>query len=111
MATFKHINVHSIGEAVESLAEYRGRARINAGGSDLLSVLKDDILPDHPEAVVNIKTIKDLNYIRQDGDVLRIGALARLSDLSTNPVVIEKYRVLAEAARSVATWMRWCPQS
>ena len=103
MATFTHINVHSIGEAVESLAEYGGRARINAGGSDLLSVLKDDILPDHPEAVVNIKTIKGLNYIRQDGDVLRIGALALLSDLSTNPVVIGKYRMLADAARSVAT--------
>lgn len=103
MRTFTHIDAYTVGEACQLLEEYRGRARLNAGGTDLLSILKGDILPDYPEAVINIKTIPGLDNISEDGDVLKIGALARLSDVARSPAIKERYGVLAEAARSVAS--------
>jgi xanthine dehydrogenase YagS FAD-binding subunit len=101
--SFKHIDAHSVEEACTTLAIYGGRARLNGGGSDLLSILKKDILAEYPEVLINIKNIPDLNYIEEDDNALCIGALAKLSDLARSPLIKDRYGVLAEAARSVAT--------
>lgn len=103
MRSFTHINARTIEEACLLLGQHKGKARLNAGGTDLLSVLKGEVLPDYPEAVINVKNIPDLDYIREDGDLLRIGALTLLSDAARSPLLRERYGVLAEAARSVAT--------
>ena len=103
MRSFTHINAQTIAEACTTLATYKGRARLKAGGTDLLLTLKGDILPDYPEAVINIKTIPDLDYIKLDSDVLKIGALACLSNVAESPILKEKYWVLAKAALSVAS--------
>ncbi len=103
MRTFKHIDAYSINETCELLGEYQGKAKLNAGGTDLLSTLKGDILPDYPEAILNIKTIPDLDYIREEGKVLKIGALTQLTGLVGSSVLKEKYGVLAEAALSVGS--------
>jgi xanthine dehydrogenase YagS FAD-binding subunit len=103
MRTFTHIDAYTVDEACVLLGKYQAGAKLNAGGTDLLSTLKGDILPDYPEAVINIKTIPGLDYISEDGDVVKIGALARLSDVARSPVVKERYRVLAEAALSVGS--------
>jgi xanthine dehydrogenase YagS FAD-binding subunit len=101
--SFIHMNAHSIHEACTTLAAYGGKARLNGGGTDLLSMLKKETLSVYPEALINVKSIPNLDYIEEDNDLLRIGALARLSDLAKSSLIQEKYRVLAEAARSVAT--------
>ena len=103
MRSFTHFDTYSIDEACKTLGELEGRARLNAGGSDLLTMLKGDVLPDYPETIINIKTIPGLDYIREDGDYLRIGALARLSNIVRSPLLNEKYRLLAEAAHTVAS--------
>jgi xanthine dehydrogenase YagS FAD-binding subunit len=102
MRDFAHHDVQSINEAIRLLVAYKGKAILNAGGTDLLSVLKGDILPDYPEALVNIKTIPDLDYIRMDGDGVKIGALTRLCALCSSPLLTPAYSVLTEAAFSVA---------
>ena len=103
MRAFTHINARTLNEACTALWKYKGKARLNAGGTDLLSTLKGDILFDYPEAVINLKTIPGLDYIRQEGDVLKIGALARLSNVAKSPILRKSYRVLAEAANSVGS--------
>lgn len=80
-----------------------GRARLIAGGTDLLLSLKGDILPNYPEAIINIKTIPDLALIEEDNGFLKIGALARLSDVAKSPVIRSRCSVLAKAAFSVAS--------
>jgi len=102
MKSFVHVNAQSVEEAVGLLAQYRGGAKLNAGGTDLLGVLKDRILPDYPEAVINIKTIPGLDTIEEDADRIRIGALATLAGISSSPVVNESCPILAEAAGAVA---------
>ncbi|MFH0727054.1 MAG: xanthine dehydrogenase family protein subunit M [Pseudomonadota bacterium] len=102
MRTFTHIDARSIDEACALLGKYKGKALLNAGGTDLLSALKGEILPDYPEVVINIKTIADLDYIKEDAGTLRIGALARLCDMVKSPLLKERYQVLAKAAHFVA---------
>ncbi len=102
MKTFDHCDARSIDEALGLLANHGGKARINAGGTDLLGLLKDMVLPQYPELIVNIKTIPGLDYIEEDAGGLRIGALARLADVAGSQLLRERYGVIAEAARAVA---------
>jgi NADPH-dependent glutamate synthase beta subunit-like oxidoreductase/CO/xanthine dehydrogenase FAD-binding subunit len=103
MKPFNHVTAKTTNEAVKSLKDYKGKASLIAGGTDLLGALKDKILPDYPEAVINIKTIPDLDYIREEGKGLKIGALTKLAEIAESPTVKEKYKLLAEAAEAVAT--------
>jgi NADPH-dependent glutamate synthase beta subunit-like oxidoreductase/CO/xanthine dehydrogenase FAD-binding subunit len=102
MKPFKHVNARTIDEAAR-LLEDNSKAKLIAGGTDLLGVLKDRILIDYPETVINIKTVPDLDYIKEDVSGLKIGALAKLEDIARSPVVREKYTILGEAAEAVAT--------
>jgi xanthine dehydrogenase YagS FAD-binding subunit len=103
MRNFTHINATTLDEAVTVLARYGKKAAIIAGGTDLLGKMKDEILPWYPEALVNIKTIAGLDYIRRDGNSLAIGSLTRLEDIATNDTVRSEYPALAEAARRTAS--------
>jgi len=105
MKTFKHASAESVEEAISILREAGGKARIIAGGTDLLGEMRDAILPaeGYPEVLVNIKDIPGLDYIRVDDGTLRVGALARLEDLARAAVVQEGYPALAEAARKTAS--------
>lgn len=103
MRPFKHFNARTVKEACKLLAQYDGRAVLNAGGTDLLSTLKEENLFEYPEAVVNIKNIAGLDQIVESKGTLRIGALTKLSSLVNSPLLSEHYAALVEAARSVAT--------
>jgi xanthine dehydrogenase YagS FAD-binding subunit len=102
MRSFKHIDAKTVNEACRLLEKYEGKAKLIAGGIDLLGVLKDRILPDYPEALINLKTIHGLNYIKKDAKGLKIGALTTLADIAKTPMVKERYKVLADAAHAVA---------
>lgn len=103
MKPFEHYNARSIKEATRLLAEYDGKAKANAGGTDLLGAMRDKCLPAYPEAIINIKTVGGLDYIKKDKKGLKIGALAKLADIAASPEVKEDYRLLADAVHSVAT--------
>lgn len=103
MKEFKHFNAYSIDEAVSLLGRYGDRACIIAGGTDLLGKMKDAILPTYPEAVINIKTIPDLNYITQSDGMLKIGALTTLAEIAHSEAVRSRCLALAQAACRVAS--------
>ena len=101
MKAFSHTNAKTLAEASTACAS--GKATIIAGGTDLIGRLKDNILPTYPAALINIKTIPGLDYIKEEGGVLKIGATTRLADIAAHPVVKQKYTALAQAA---AGWRR-----
>lgn len=101
MKAFSHTNAKTLEEASTALAD--GNAEIIAGGTDLIGRLKDNILPTYPTALINIKTIPGLDYIKEEGGVLKIGATTRLADIAAHPVIKQKYTALAQAAGRVAT--------
>ncbi len=103
MKSFEHIHAMSLSHATELLARHGDKARLLAGGTDLLGLLKTKAAPAYPELVINIKRIPGLNTIRENGTGLRIGAVAKLADVADSPEVKKNYPMLAEAALSVAT--------
>lgn len=103
MKSFTHHNARSIKEAVKLLTKYKGKAKISAGGTDLVGILKEKSLPEYPEAVINLKAISGLNYIKEDEQGLKIGSLTTMSAIANSPAIKETYRLLSEAAESVAT--------
>lgn len=103
MKTFVHVHARSVEEATQLLVEYKGKAKLNAGGSDLIGVLKDRIRSDYPEAIINIKTIPGLNTIEEDEAGIKIGALTKLVDLINSPRIEKTCRMLKEAAGTVAS--------
>ncbi len=103
MRNFRYVDAHSVEEAVFALGRFGAKARLNAGGTDLLGLLKDEYLSMYPEVLVNVKNIPGLDSVSEEGGVLRIGALARLSELGRSPLLLERYPALAEAAYAVAS--------
>ncbi len=103
MKPFRHVNADSVDEALALLTEYGGKARVIAGGTDLLGVLKSDIFSNYPEAVINLKTISGLGGIVADAGEIRIGALARLADIADSPLVKKNCPALAMSAASVGS--------
>ena len=103
MRKFTHIDVTSVEEAVAILRRYGSRASLVAGGTDLLGKLKDEFMPAYPEAVVNLKTIPGLDFIRLEGNTLKIGALTRLADIAADAMIQSQFTALAEAAQRTAS--------
>lgn len=105
MKTFRHISAGSIEEATAVLRESGGRARLIAGGTDLLGEMRDAILPEegYPDILVDIKNIPGLDFLRHEENRLVVGALTRLEDLAGDDAVKRSYPALAEAARKTAS--------
>jgi NADPH-dependent glutamate synthase beta subunit-like oxidoreductase/CO/xanthine dehydrogenase FAD-binding subunit len=103
MKTFQHFNARSVGQATSLLKKSNGKARVNAGGTDLLGDLKDRCVADYPEALINIKTIPNLSYIKAGNRGLRIGALTKLADIIKSQVIQQDYSVLSQAASTIAS--------
>lgn len=103
MKAFTHVNAHTVEEVCGLLHEFGGRARINAGGTDLLGVLKDRIHAEPPEVIINVKTVPDLADIGQDDGLIRIGALATLSTIGRSALLKDTCAILPRAAQAVGT--------
>jgi len=96
MNNFIYQKVKSPKEAIELLIQYKGKARILAGGTDLLINMKCRRI--NPEMLVDIKGIQEFQGIRFDGTTLFLGALVSIRDIETSKVIGEKFKLLSEAA-------------
>ncbi|MGB4585903.1 MAG: FAD binding domain-containing protein, partial [Rectinemataceae bacterium] len=102
MQKFDHIAAKSLDDAVTQLGKFRKSAVVVAGGTDILGILKDEVHPVYPKVVLDLKTIEGLEYIREEGGGLKVGALTTLTTIQKNETVRGKYGLLAEAAHAVA---------
>jgi xanthine dehydrogenase YagS FAD-binding subunit len=101
MKPFDKVDATTLADATAALTKYNGSAFVIAGGTSLLDALKRETLAVYPQALVNIKGITSLSYIKEDSGFLKIGALTRLADIWTNTTVQSKYAALASAAHAV----------
>lgn len=100
MKEITYIKAKSVSEAVSALGA--GKAVI-AGGTDLYGYMKSMMSDNAPDTLVNIKAIPDMDYIKEEGGMLKIGALAKLADIASSSLVQSKYTALAQAAHKVAS--------
>jgi xanthine dehydrogenase YagS FAD-binding subunit len=101
MQAFEYASPTTVKEALGLLADRWGEVDILAGGTDLLSLMKESIHT--PRRVVNIKGVKELAGISKTPGGLRIGAAVTLEELLASAVVRQEYPSLAEAARGVSS--------
>jgi xanthine dehydrogenase YagS FAD-binding subunit len=100
MQPFQHATAGSAAQAVD-LLQQQG-ARIIAGGTDLLPLMKEGRVA--PARLVDLKPARELRYLRFEADgALRIGALATLADLERSAEVQARLPILVQAVRDAAT--------
>jgi xanthine dehydrogenase YagS FAD-binding subunit len=100
LPNFGYVRAGSLPEAIERL-EADG-ARVHAGGTDLLGCLRDGVFT--AKEVVCLSGIQELTGIGETGDgALRIGAMARVSQVAAHPLIARRYGALAMAAAAVAS--------
>ena len=101
MNSFEYANPKTLKEATSLLGSSWDDAAVLAGGTDLVSLMKDYIYT--PKRVVNIKGLKELSGIQKSGGGLRIGAAVTLDELGDNATIRSDYPSLAQAIRGVAS--------
>jgi len=102
MKDFKYVEPKTIDEACSLLAKHKGKAKIIAGGTDLLVEMKEKVIS--PQFVVNIKGIPNIDYIRYDNsEGLKIGSVATIYAIETSSAIKEKFGMLAEAAHKLGS--------
>ena len=103
MRRFAYERPQTLAEATAMLAAAGDRARILAGGTDLVVGLRDDSV--QPEVVVDLKRVAELGgqAIVREGETFTITALATMSQLEHDARVLAQLPALAEAARVVGS--------
>jgi xanthine dehydrogenase YagS FAD-binding subunit len=101
MRPFEFLSPTMADQVPALLGQSWGEVEILAGGSDLLSLMKDEITT--PKRLVNIKSIAGLHAIANEGGGVRLGALVTLDRISAAGDVQKRYPALAAAAGDAAS--------
>ncbi len=95
-----YFTVSTTAEALELLAQYRERARIIAGGTDLIIELDREIRTG-VEVLIDITRVPGLDGITLHGDEISLGALVTHNQVVDHPLMIERALPLAQACWEV----------
>jgi carbon-monoxide dehydrogenase medium subunit len=90
----------SVEGAIASLARRGPGARIVAGGHSLIPMMKLRLA--NPELLIDINDLTELEYIRQEGNEIRIGALTRHVDMLKSPLLAKYFPLFHDAEIVIA---------
>ena len=105
MKHFKYQTPETFGEAAEILkASHPGQAAVMAGGTDLLGVLKDELLLEYPETIVALRDIPGTSYVKKEDGAVKIGAMTTLDEIENDETLkADSLKAVSAAAYSVAS--------
>jgi carbon-monoxide dehydrogenase medium subunit len=98
-AAFDYVRASSADEAVSLLTQYGDESKLLAGGHSLLPLMKLRLAI--PSVLVDIGRLRDLSYVRDDGDVVAVGALTRHHDIAGSSLLQEQMPLLPAAAATI----------
>jgi aerobic carbon-monoxide dehydrogenase medium subunit len=102
MKDFEYFAPKTIEESLSLLSQYKGEAKIIAGGQSMLVIMRQGLLA--PEYVVDIKGITSLDYVTYDAkEGLRIGALTTHRAIEKSPIIQKYFGVLSDMEKNLAT--------
>lgn len=93
-AAFDYVRASSVDDAVAALGEHGDDAKVLAGGHSLLPMMRLRLAV--PEVLVDVSRVDELHGVREDGDMLAIGAATTHHDVMTDELVRQHCGVLAE---------------
>jgi carbon-monoxide dehydrogenase medium subunit len=99
-AAFDYHSPATLDEALALLDRHGDKAKILAGGQSLLPMLK--LRLGQVGVLVDIGRVPGLEYIKEEGDVLKIGAATRESALERSELIRSKYPILCDTAAVIA---------
>src|SRR5512137_2458554 len=94
MKGFDYYKVTTTSQAISLMARYGDKAALLAGGSDMLAMMKDRVEGPKlhaPLHVLDIRGVKELSYIREEKNHVKIGAATTISDIAASPLVAGRY--------------------
>ncbi|MEH6748276.1 MAG: xanthine dehydrogenase family protein subunit M [Maribacter arcticus] len=94
-ANFNYHKANTLKEAIALSQELGEEAKYMSGGHSLLPMMKLRFAT--PEHIIDISKIKGLSYIKEEGDLLKIGALTTQTELEHNPNLKENYPIFGDA--------------
>ncbi len=101
MNRFEYASPSTLTEALALLTDTWGQTEILAGGTDLITSLKQNLTT--PRRVVSLKAVSDLKKIEVRGTEVRIGAMTSLAELSAHPAIRQHFPSLVEAVEGIAS--------
>ena len=103
MRPFEHLTVQASDDAIAALATVDdGSTRLIAGGTDLLPLLKDNLVT--VDRLIDIKPARALRHLAFEADgSLRIGALTTLAEIERSAELAERLPILAQSVADAAT--------
>jgi len=99
---FEYYRPSSVKEAVDLLSRLGPEARVIAGGTDLIVKMRGGLIK--PKCIVDITRLDEIKFIRDEGEVIRVGAGTLLSDIEESEIIGEGVPVLREAVKKMASW-------
>jgi carbon-monoxide dehydrogenase medium subunit len=100
---FDYLAPETLDDALSLLAQHQAKAKLIAGGTDLVPQLKGRLRPT-PHYIIDLKKIAGLDYIRYDAkNGLAIGALATIKAVIGSSVVRDRFGALVQAAANMAS--------
>ncbi|MEU3275089.1 xanthine dehydrogenase family protein subunit M [Saccharomonospora sp. NPDC006951] len=99
-APFEYVAPSTVDDAVRALAEGGDDAKVLAGGQSLLPVLRMRLAA--PTKIVDLGKVAELRGVREEGDVLVIGAMTTHYEVQRDPLIADHAALLAKATDTVA---------
>jgi carbon-monoxide dehydrogenase medium subunit len=99
-APFQYARPTTVDEALQAIASGGEDVKILAGGQSLIPVMRLRLAA--PETVVDLTRVSELRGVREEGDVLVIGAMTTHSDVVKDPLIAQYAPLIAEATETVA---------
>lgn len=98
-AQFEYFAPATLAEALSLLAQHKDEAKILAGGHSLIPAMKLRLA--QPQMLIDIGRIRELSYIRQEGDQIRIGATTTHAEIESSDLLNRLLPIMPEAASHI----------
>jgi len=103
MKNFEYKKVSTLDEALSLMGQYQGRAKVLAGGTDLLVRMRNRVW--NPEILIDLKGVPGLDEIQYDpAEGLQIGALTSIYRIVNSSIIREKFPAISQAAASLGSF-------
>ena len=98
--SFQYESPGTIKEAIELLQKYGDEAKILSGGHSLIPMMKLRFAS--PEWIIDINKIPGLSYIKEEGGMLKIGALTRESEIEHSDILKKHFPIFGDVTKLIA---------